>query len=482
MTRRNRIFLGILALFAVVVAALLYRVATDLDSRYRESAEESLVDTAHILSAFIETDMVNGQIEQTLLRAALDNAYRRRFEARIFGITKRQVDLHVYLTDAGGNVLFDSDGKAEGQDFHNWRDIKLALSGEYGARTTPADPKRPDSAVMYVAAPIRDHGDRDEIVGAVSVGKPVASLHGLVVTARQKLLYVGVITLVAFFSLLVVLSVWLARPVGFAADLMRVFRQEGLRRPGRLLRRLRAVLRSAFDDMRDALAGRSYTEEYVQTLTHELKSPLTAIRGAAELLREPMPDAQRQRFIANIAEQVQRLQLLSDRLLELAGLEKRRTLEEIHPVSLQAAVHDAVAAMEPAARRKDIALHAAEGADILVEGDSFLLLQALINLLANAIDFSPPGAAVDIAVVAAGRRVEVVVRDRGPGVPDYAFGRIFEKFYSLRRPDTGKKGTGLGLAFVREIAHLHGGEAQLGNHADGGAIATLMLPVMNPRK
>jgi two-component system, OmpR family, sensor histidine kinase CreC len=479
MTRRNRIFLGILGLFAVVVGLLLYRVAGDLDSRYRESAEESLVDTAHILAAFIETDMVNGQIEQSLLRAALDNAYRRRFEAHIFGLTKRQVDLRVYLTDAGGTVLFDSEGKAERQDYHRWRDVMLALSGEYGARTTLTEPNRPDSAVMYVAVPIRDG---NEIVGAISVGKPVASLRELVVTARRKLLYVGIITLVSFLSLLIVLSVWLARPFGFAADLMRVFRQEGWRRPGRLLRRLSAVMRSAFNDMRDALAGRSYTEEYVQTLTHELKSPLTAIRGAAELLREPMPDEQRQRFTANIGEQVQRLQLLADRLLELASLEKRRTLDDVHAVSLQAIVHDAAAAMEPAARRKDVTVQTNAATDILVEGDSFLLLQAVINLLANAIDFSSQGETVEVSLSTDGRQVEVAVRDRGSGIPDYALDRIFEKFYSLRRPDTGKKGTGLGLAFVREIAHLHGGEAQLGNHAQGGALATLVLPAMKPRK
>jgi two-component system, OmpR family, sensor histidine kinase CreC len=479
MTRRNRIFRGILGLFAVVVGLLLYRVAGDLDSRYRESAEESLVDTAHILAAFIETDMVNGQIEQSLLRAALDNAYRRRFEAHIFGLTKRQVDLRVYLTDAGGTVLFDSEGKAERQDYHRWRDVMLALSGEYGARTTLTEPNRPDSAVMYVAVPIRDG---NEIVGAISVGKPVASLRELVVTARRKLLYVGIITLVSFLSLLIVLSVWLARPFGFAADLMRVFRQEGWRRPGRLLRRLSAVMRSAFNDMRDALAGRSYTEEYVQTLTHELKSPLTAIRGAAELLREPMPDEQRQRFTANIGEQVQRLQLLADRLLELASLEKRRTLDDVHAVSLQAIVHDAAAAMEPAARRKDVTVQTNAATDILVEGDSFLLLQAVINLLANAIDFSSQGETVEVSLSTDGRQVEVAVRDRGSGIPDYALDRIFEKFYSLRRPDTGKKGTGLGLAFVREIAHLHGGEAQLGNHAQGGALATLVLPAMKPRK
>jgi two-component system sensor histidine kinase CreC len=79
-------------------------------------------------------------------------------------------------------------------------------------------------------------------------------------------------------------------------------------------------------------------------------------------------------------------------------------------------------------------------------------------------------------VRAAGRRAEISVRDHGPGVPDYALERAFEKFYSLPRPDTGRKSTGLGLAFVREVAHLHDGDAYLVNHPEQGAIAVLNLP------
>jgi two-component system sensor histidine kinase CreC len=74
------------------------------------------------------------------------------------------------------------------------------------------------------------------------------------------------------------------------------------------------------------------------------------------------------------------------------------------------------------------------------------------------------------------RRVELEVRDRGPGLPDYARDRAFEKFFSLARPETGRKSTGLGLALVKEVAALHGGTARLANHPDGGAVATLALP------
>jgi two-component system sensor histidine kinase CreC len=239
------------------------------------------------------------------------------------------------------------------------------------------------------------------------------------------------------------------------------------------------VTRSAFADMRDALAGRSYTEEYVQTLTHELKSPLSAIRGAAELLREPLPDAQRERFTANIGEQVQRLQALADRLLELAGLERRRILDDIVPVNIGELAAGVIVALEPTAQRRNVALLADIDAGISVDGDPFLLRQALLNLLSNAIDFSPSGAVVDVNAAVVGRRVELTVRDHGPGVPDYALDRVFERFYSLRRPDSGRKSTGLGLTFVREVAHLHGGEAHLLNHPEGGANACMILPATN---
>jgi len=476
-SRRNRIFLGILVIFTLGVGALLYRVVNDLDTRYRESTEESLVDIAHLLAALVEADIRDGRIEPARLGAAFTSAYRRRFDAQIFGIVKHRVDLRAYVTDANGTVLFDSARRDEGKDFRAWRDVNRALAGDYGARTTPDDPLRPETAVMYVAAPIHEP---EGIVGVISVGKPVSSHFELVATARQKLLSVGLITLAAFVVLLLVVSVWLVRPFGLTADLINLVRRGGLRRPGRLLRRARALIAAAFRDMRDAVAGRSYTEEYVQALTHEIKSPLAAIRGAAELLHEPMADAQRQRFVANIDEQAIRLQDLADRLLELATLEKRRSLDQPQPVDIGALVADVVGALQATADARRIGVDVAIESGGIVEGEAFLLNRALSNLLANALDFAPAGSRIEIAVAVGARHVEVSIRDHGPGVPPYALGRVFDRFYSLRRPDSGRKSTGLGLPFVREIAHLHGGETSLANAPGGGAVALLRLPGHKP--
>ncbi|MDR2837342.1 MAG: two-component system sensor histidine kinase CreC, partial [Azonexus sp.] len=117
-----------------------------------------------------------------------------------------------------------------------------------------------------------------------------------------------------------------------------------------------------------------------------------------------------------------------------------------------------------------------------ITGDAFLLQQAILNLLDNAIEFSPDvseisssGGEIEITVRPQGSLLEFVIRDHGDGAPDYALGQLFNRFYSLPRPATGKKSTGLGLAFVREVARLHGGEAGFANHPQGGGEAWLRV-------
>ena len=182
--------------------------------------------------------------------------------------------------------------RALGADHSGWRDIKLALQGEYGARTTPDIEGDARSSVMYVAAPIRVD---ERIIGAVSAAKPVQSFGQFVDAARRKTLLVGATSVAAVLLLMVILSVWLVRPFGLIADYVAYVRSQRSLDLPRLGRRAIGALGAAYDEMRDALAGRSYVADYVQTLTHELKSPLSAIRGAAELLREPMPSVDRRR-------------------------------------------------------------------------------------------------------------------------------------------------------------------------------------------
>jgi len=114
---------------------------------------------------------------------------------------------------------------------------------------------------------------------------------------------------------------------------------------------------------------------------------------------------------------------------------------------------------------------------VSLRGERFLLRQALFNLVHNALEFSPEGSEVTVNVKAERERAIFVVEDAGSGVPDYALPRVFERFYSLPRPRSGQKSTGIGLALVREVAHLHGGDVTLENRASGGARAALWIPI-----
>lgn len=475
MSKRNRIFLGILAAYLIGVAALLYNQLAEIDPRYRESAEDSLVETSQLLSTIIEQNIRDGIVRPEVLRPVFQSLYAKNFSAKIFSVEKNQIELRVYVTDKAGRVLFDSTGKDEGADYSQWRDVARTLNGQYGARST-ADIKNDDrTTVMYVGAPIRLN---NEIIGVVSVAKPVQSFGQYVQAAREKTVLVGVYSVAAVIVLVLILSVWLVRPFGLVTDYVRYVRAQRNFSLPRLSRRALKAIGAAYDEMRDALAGRNYVADYVQTLTHELKSPLSAIRGAAELLQEPMPKADRQRFLGNITRETQRVQELVDHMLELAALETRRHLDSAAPIFLGPLLEEIAASAATIGAKRQVKVQLEIQQNAWIEGDIFLIRRAVTNLIDNAIDFSPAGATVSIILYILHKTVQIQVHDKGPGIPEYAEEKVFEKFFSLARPHNKKKSTGLGLAFVKEIAELHRGRISLKNASEGGALAILSLPLL----
>ncbi|MDX1550828.1 MAG: ATP-binding protein, partial [Lysobacter spongiicola] len=236
----------------------------------------------------------------------------------------------------------------------------------------------------------------------------------------------------------------------------------------------------ALETMRTRLEGKQYVEQYVHTLTHEMKSPLAAIRGSAELLESPLPEADRRHFAGSIRTQSERLAQMIDKLLALAAVEHRQRIDAV-PLRLDLLVREVEALCEPRLEAASVRLESKITGAPVVAGDAFLLRQAIANLVENAIDFAPAGSRVkvELSSATADGEGEVVleVADEGPGVPDYALPRVFERFFSLPRPRGGSRSSGLGLCFVAEVAALHGGRATLGNREGGGAVARLHLPL-----
>jgi len=475
---RTRLFIAFLILVGLGFYKLVDWIIDDLRPRYLETMEESMIDAATILSSFVEQEVKAGKIGVGNLRAAFDAGQRKRFSAKIYQVTKTRLNMRVYVTDSEGIVIFDSEnGRDEGRDYSRWNDVIRTMRGEYGARTTPSNPDDFTTSVLYVSSPVKAD---DRIVGVLTVCKPADSVTLFLQAAKRKIAFAGIVAALAVAILGMIVSSWITWPIQKLTAHARAIR-DGRRIPAPKLGRSEiGELGNAFEEMRDALEGKQYVENYVQTLTHEMKSPVSAIRGAAELLEEEMPAEQRRQFLDNIRAESGRIQDLVDRLLELSALEKRKGLRDIEEIDVAALIREAVESLNPvlSAKRLTVKVRHDHSDPKMIEGERFLIRQAVANLLQNAVDFSPAGSEIDVSIEQRDERIEIAVSDSGPGVPGYALGKVFERFYSLRRPDTGKKGSGLGLTFVREVASLHGGEARLENPPDGGVKAILALPLV----
>lgn len=456
---RNRIFIVFVLIIGTGMFALTRWLSDDLKSRYNEAVEEPMVDIAHILAESIGKQLLRGEINVDDLKLAFDQSYARRFSAQIFELEKSQVDMQVYVTDAKGIVIFDSLSMANiGRDYSAWNDVARTLAGEYGARSsTPTGieiDRNLEQAIAFVAAPILQE---EQIVGVVSVGKPKTNIKRFLDLARRNQWLAAIIAAVSTLLLGFMVYRWVSRPLDRLADFAnRVSLGERIEAPDLGDNEIGEVGR-AVQSMREALEGKDYTERYVQALTHELKSPLSAIRAAAELLDENIPSQQREQFYQNIRRESERMEDLVERMLQLASLEKRRSLEDIEAIDLGELLSAIEQEFQTQFVKQEINCKLELQPGCIVPGEKFLLRQALANLLQNAIDFSPPTAQIRIVSQKMEKSIEICFIDSGPGVPSYAKDRIFDRFYSLPRPGSDQKSTGLGLNFVKETVELHGG-------------------------
>ncbi|MCF7223428.1 two-component system sensor histidine kinase CreC [Marilutibacter chinensis] len=486
-----RIFLGYFLIVALAAMLLARVFLAEVKPGVRQAMEDTLVDSANVLAELATDDFLAGRINDGTFAARIRALDRRDLGAEIWGFGKRVAQYRIYITDARGIVVFDSNGRDLGKDYSRWNDVYLTLRGRYGARSSPESPDAPDSTVMHVAAPIRDADGR--IVGSLTVAKPNRTIAPFIARSQRVVLAWGLLLLGVALAVGIIAAWWLSRQLRGLQRYARAVTAGERAVPPKSSGEFRA-LGEALETMRARLEGKQYVEQYVHTLTHEMKSPLAAIRGSAELLEGappsdggeaavPMAEADRARFAANIRHQSERLAQMIDKLLALASVEHRQRLDNPQPLALEAVLAEAVEAARPGLERAGISCRlrledASSGANApRVPGDAFLLRQAVLNLIENAADFAPRGSGIEVAVEHDGGGVRIEVRDRGAGIPGYALDRVFERFYSLARPDGGSRSSGLGLSFVAEVAALHRGRAALANRDGGGAVASLWLPL-----
>jgi len=472
-----RIFLGYFLIVGLAAYFILQVFVNQVKPGVRQSMESSLVDTANVLAQLATNDLKNGVIADGEFSRAIGSAKTSRYKAGISEYMKEVFNYRIIVTDDKGKVVFDSDSKDVGKDYSRWNDIYLTLRGQYGARSTRTNPDDETSTVMYVAAPIMDG---DKLIGVLSVANPNASIQPFIEQSQKNIVRQGSILIGVSFLIGLAVTFWFTRSLdklGKYAKAVSVGERAVLPDLGR---NEMGELGNALETMRKQLDGKQYVEQYVQTLTHEMKSPLAAIRGASEILEENPAETDRVKFLDNIKTQSTRLSEMIDKMLALASVEYRQN--EIEKTSLDLSglcrqvLHDFENATNKKQSHKKIQWQS-EGLDIdaPMQGDPFLLTQALQNLLDNAIDFSPEHGVIKLSIESDQSQCCIKIRDQGAGIPDYAAERLFERFYSLPRPDTGQRSSGLGLSFVKEVALAHRGDITLVNLPEGGVLASLFL-------
>lgn len=301
----------------------------------------------------------------------------------------------------------------------------------------------------------------------------------------RPLLYAGVLAVLLAVLLAIIIARSVARPLGTMAgaaeaiargDYDQRVPQEG---PDEVQR-----VAGSFNSMAAQVkATQQAQRDFVANVSHDLKTPLTAISGWSQALLDGAADApeERQRAAETIHVEAERMSRLVNELLDLARLESGQMQMTMQRVDLNDVLADVHRSQLPNARAKTIDLELSVEGKALVMGDPDRLAQIFTNLAGNALAYTSAGGAVRLASRVNGTQVEGIVSDTGPGIPEEEIPRVFERFYRLEksraRGEHGR-GSGLGLAIVHELVTAHGGTISVSSQAGRGTAFVVGLPAI----
>ncbi|HEX5717701.1 MAG TPA: stimulus-sensing domain-containing protein [Thermoanaerobaculia bacterium] len=362
------------------------------------------------------------------------------------------------------------------------REVRAALAGRYGAATRKSRGGQ-RSLTLYSAIPVRNQG---QVVGAVVVSQSTFRILSALYEVRLGIFRVILASVAAAVVLSLLVSTTIARP-------LRQLRNEAaalLDRRGRLRGRFRGSRRGdEIGDLARALeeltrrleAHLAFIESFASDVSHELKNPLAAVRGATELLAEVEDPADRQRFLAMVQKEVARMEGLLSGLREITEIDAQLESEKTRTVALDGLLREIV---EGRCLRADNPLEIkleAPSEPVLVQASPERLTQVFENLLDNAASFSPAGGTVEVRLTRENGTGLVLVDDRGPGIPETHLDRIFDRFFRYRPDESGSRNghTGLGLSIVKAIVDGYGGSITARNRPEGGARFEVRLPALS---
>lgn len=506
-----RIWLAVALILIVSGIVVFTQLFEHVKPTAQQVIEDTLLDTSKMIAANLQEPVQSGQISNTAYQQQLDSAFiaqpasfkdhsiKSKTAKTAYNLDnepeykqKTASSFRLYVTNNQGIVLYDSlpaSDNAEGADYSRWNDVYLTLRGQYGARSTPDTNSTRGSSIMYVAQPIKD--DLGHLIGVVSVGKPVDSVLPYLDNTRQRMLITTLLISIVSLILAGLVAWWLQQSISLVTRYTSAL-AEDTKKPYFYLAHELNSLTDTIESMKHRLENRAYVSDYVHTLTHELKSPLTAIRASGELLEDDNLDLDdRQMLSQAIGEQSIKMQQLIDRLLLLAKVEQPTFRLNRQAISLIPIINSLIKDSSVKVQQRSLAsirffidnepinnLATEQDypstllAKTTVAADRFWLVQALQNVLDNAIYFAD--AEVRVELTTASSSVTVDIFNDGQPLADYAIAKAFDRYFSLshqkQSPQANgnhlKKGTGLGLTLVKQVIEHHGGSVSIDNVDD----------------
>jgi len=420
----------------LLIWALLYEIPTEINKQNSETSKHFTLDSANIITNVVMNNAGPNQIDIKSLEKFILEHKSREIEP--------QYDEHiipgsfprVVAYDKEGEKIYDSHPSNEKTRKFRWKDIEIK-------------------------------NKNGKFVGTISISKLRSDIDPIFNKTKEKIQLISIIVFVAILMVVSLLLITLYKEIKQYERKTLIERIEN----ERLNERVKTESK-----------GREDIEEYINSIKHEITTlMLTASLSIQKINKLKIKNKDLTESIKSIKEDIHEAAELVRRLVQLATFEKKVRLENIEQVNIRSLIDEYLndQYIEELSKSKNIKIKNEINPKLDIYCEKLLAKRALVNILNNSLDFSPRGSIITIKVNESTTHTNILISDQGVGIPLEAKHKIFTKLcYSTERPDTGKKSTGLGLRFVKQVMSLHGGRVSLDNNPAGvGAVATLSFPI-----
>ena len=482
---------GLVVVFCVLIAAIFTLAVHFAHSAYYDELrqQQGLAFTHNVAMMYPEL----GQFEH-IQRAQIEN----QFEQMLL----LEPSSALYLIDTQGRVRagYTKQRSIGSSGTVSLAPIKQLMDVPLGKTVLGDDPDFPGMKSLFAAAPLYDGSAQSGYLYMLM--RPQEAMTGQLLAAsyanRTALaVALGATLLSALFVLVVMGQIThplrqLARAadqvrgsvVAHTPDAASFPHQDRHDEIGHLSRAFRDMVQRLHEQVQRVRQMDSTRREWVASISHDLRTPLTALTGHLEtvLLRgERLSNAERERFLQVALKNAQHLDRLSASLFDFARLDSDAVRLEKVPAHIGELLDDIAQRFAPAAEVRGVTIHCYAVATLpMIEIDAALIERALANLVENALRYTPQGGVIELAAVQSDGGITLMVSDTGCGIANADLERVFEQFFQSTHSREGNGHAGLGLAIVKRVAALHNGHVAVRNHSGGGACFTLWLPLTPP--